>query len=217
MYSESRQKLQQIYRLHAAWADAFEFACQKGCAACCTRGVSLTTLEAELILEYMKSVRPELLPRTATLPPIELNHPTTNEFAAACLRCEEMTNDDDNRDLRPCLFLEGGYCTIYPVRPFMCRSMGSKVPCHRGGAAEMDPLFLTLNTVMMQCIEHIDRGRPWGNLHTILKLATGIRTDSDNSDANCFRISQAIPGFLIPPDESYWIREHLLALRNLLD
>ncbi|GAB4337460.1 MAG: hypothetical protein Kow0089_08710 [Desulfobulbaceae bacterium] len=206
-----RERLHRIYTLYDLWARDFSFACTKGCSTCCTRSVSLTMLEAEEIGDFLREKRPDLLDTARGLPPSPLDPPTTNEFAAACLRREEMELDTD-WDMRPCLFLEDDCCGIYPARPFMCRSLGSKVPCHLSGAAEMEPLFLTLNTLVMQYLEHLDQGRPWGNLHAILPMALSPgRTGTDDH-----RISLPIPGLLVLPEEEPALHNHLRTLDQII-
>ena len=63
-----RDILTTIYALHEKWAAAFPFACGKGCATCCTRSVTMTTLEGELIFDHLSSQQLELLPLLAALP-----------------------------------------------------------------------------------------------------------------------------------------------------
>ncbi|MDW7772243.1 MAG: hypothetical protein SCH71_05060 [Desulfobulbaceae bacterium] len=203
-----RKALVKIYGLFEKWAKDFDFACEKGCATCCTQSVTMTTLEGKLIHAYIKS-DPELLPLLDHLPE---NSPTpaatTNRFALACLQGEETPEEDQPWNLNPCIFLRDNCCTIYPVRSFMCRSFGSRVPCHLTGSAEVDPLFLTLNTVIMQCIEHLDQGRPWGNMNTILRSLAG----PGNKESKSTLTAEPIPGLLIPPDEA----EKLGAQLNIL-
>lgn len=40
-----QNKLLQIYDHFDTWARDFDFACKEGCATCCTRSVTMTTLE----------------------------------------------------------------------------------------------------------------------------------------------------------------------------
>jgi Fe-S-cluster containining protein len=176
----------------------------------------MTTLEAELIDEYIRSEKPELLNKQKSLPHSSLNPKTTNQFAAACLREEESEDDVDCWDMSPCVFLQNNCCTIYPVRSFMCRSFGSKVHCDKRGEAEIEPLFLTLNTIILQCIEHLDQGRPWGNMNTILQMVQEKNSGEPGEAERNFRISEPIPGFLIPPDEAVPIENQLQTLLKII-
>ena len=213
----SQQKLLQVYKLYTFWAEEFDFACQKGCSTCCTQSVSITTLEGELIHNYIKSKKPELLDTLQDLPASFLNQKTTNQFADACLREEEDGEEIKSWDMTPCVFLQDNCCTIYPVRSFMCRSFGSKVPCGRKGEAEIEPLFLTLNTITLQCIEHLDQGRPWGNMNTILQMVKEISSGKTSEQEKNLRISEPIPGFLLPPDEAVTLQNQLQTLLKIIE
>ncbi len=212
----SQQKLLEIYELYTTWAGDFEFACEKGCATCCTQSVSMTTLEGELIHNYLQSERPGLLSIIETLPAHPQNQKTTNQFAAQCLREEEEYQDVEAWNMNPCAFLRDSCCSIYPVRSFMCRSFGSRVSCRIQGEAEVEPVFLTLNTVILQCIEHIDRGRPWGNMNMILQMINNTRSGDQGLKKEGHRIAEPIPGFFIPPDEADAIHERLEKLLRII-
>ena len=211
-----RQILLAIYALHDKWANEFEYACHKGCATCCTRSVTMTTLEGELIHEYITGQRADLIPQRAAL---TLDSPapamTTNQFAAACLRGEEVAEPPGAWDLAPCLFLRDGCCAIYPARPFMCRGFGSRVRCDLRGEAEIAPLLLTLNTVIMQCLEHLDQGRPWGNMQLILR---GVAADAAGEQAiptGGLALARPLPGFLLLPEDETDLAEQLRTLMRL--
>jgi len=211
-----RESLLLIYALYDRWAGEFDFACRKGCATCCTRSVIMTTLEGELMDDRL-SAQPDLLPLLETGPGNgHAPATTTNQFAAACLRGEYADEAEPAWDLAPCLFLRDNCCALYPVRPFMCRSFGSRVRCDRSGAAEVEPFLLTLNTVILQCIEHLDRGRPWGNMYGVLRSIGNRRRKIADKETSGLLIAEPIPGFLIPPDEADRIQGCLRLLLDLL-
>jgi Fe-S-cluster containining protein len=199
--ASNRKALLDIYSNYDIWAEDYDFACEKGCATCCTQSVTMTTLEGELIHDYIVT-EPDL---PALLEELPENSPapatTTNSFALACMQGMEGDENNDPWNLDPCKFLKDNCCSIYPVRPFMCRSFGSQVKCHLSGSAEITPLFLTLNTVIMQCIEHLDQGRPWGNMNAILRNL-GRKGGNERKCHQPLPLSRPIPGFLIPPDEA---------------
>jgi Fe-S-cluster containining protein len=175
----SHKALLKIYDLYRKWAGEFDFACEKGCATCCTQSVTMTTLEGELIYAFIRNARPELLPVLNSLPENSRTpSTTTNRFALACLQGKDIDEENSFWNLSPCVFLKESCCSIYPVRSFMCRSFGSRVKCQDSGTAEIEPLFMTLNTVIMQCIEHLDQGRPWGNMNTILRLLAEVENNN---------------------------------------
>lgn len=207
--------LLRMYALYDRCAAEFAFACRKGCATCCTQSVTMTTLEGELLNDYLAG-QPDLLPLLDAMPGQTSAPPTTiNQFAAACLLGEYADEPQPAWDFAPCIFLQDNCCAVYPVRPFMCRSFGSRVRCDSSGTAEVEPFFLTLNTVFLQCIEHLDRGRPWGNMYAVL------RSIQQSGQANAetlagLRIAEQIQGFLIPPDETERIQDCLRSLLDLL-
>jgi Fe-S-cluster containining protein len=211
------EDLWKIYSLFEKWAGDFDFSCEKGCSTCCTRSVTMTVLEGELIHDHVTADRPEL---SALLDNLPENCPapatTTNQFAAACYAGREV-NHETAWDLSPCVFLRENCCTIYPVRPFMCRSFGSRIRCEESGEARVDPLFLTLNTIIMQCIEHLDQGRPWGNMNTILRLLSNRK---EGAPMMCPKpallCSEPVPGFLVPPEEGDQLHGRIKTLLDII-
>ena len=213
-----RDTLSTIYTLYEKWAGAYTFACREGCATCCTQSVTMTTLEGELIIAYLSRQRPDLLPLLDTLPGASpAPRTTTNQFAAACLRGEDIAEDPCCWDLSPCIFLRERRCAIYPVRSFMCRSFGSRVRCEEGSEAEIEPLFRSLNTLIMQCIEHLDQGRPWGNMNTILRRIAAKNSERKNQDSRPLPIAQPLPGFLLLPEEEAALQGQIQVLFRLLN
>lgn len=187
-----------LHDAFAQWADSFSFACRKGCATCCTRSVTMTSLEGDEILAFlaegdrlseMKMAAPAFQP---TAP--RMGQCTTNTFVAAHLRGESV-EEAESWDLRPCPFLKEETCSIYPVRPFGCRLFASLDPCAASGVAEMPPGYLAGATVLLQYIEHLDNGGRWG---TMVELLAGLNTGQTE---NCGEPTAPIPGFLIAPDE----------------
>lgn len=202
--SLKKSMLQALYNRHAEWATRFSFACARGCAACCTRSVTMTTLEGEAIIAYLDKSPPgeagrqglDAIGRLA--PPAAAPTMTTNQFAALCLANREPAGEEPGWDFTPCPFLVRDCCSIYPVRPFGCRSLGSTTPCAQQGAATMPTLFFAVNTVFLQLIEHLDRhtGR-WGNMLTVLQHLTG----SGTSRPPGLLPLHPLPGFLLQEDE----------------
>lgn len=195
------EMLETLSRAYESWTGQYQFACRRGCAACCTQSVTMTTLEGERIIEYLRAHRQ--LDRVASL--LEASRParralqTTNQFAASCLAREEPADEEGDWDFTPCIFLAQDLCTIYPVRPFGCRSFSSTVNCATRGCAEVAPVVITVNTLVLQIIEHLNsRGGFWGNMTDILRhllAEKGTATDPHLLPA------RPNPGFLIPPEE----------------
>lgn len=206
-------KLLSIYDHFEKWSESFDFACNKGCATCCTQSVTMTTLEGELIYQYLTDNKPELISLLESLPE-NLPTPsiTTNQLARACLQKKDIDEENTHWNLAPCLFLQNDHCAIYPVRSFMCRSFGSQIKCCESGSAEIDQLFLTLNIIIMQCIEHLDQGRPWGNLITILRSLSPV---GDHTKKQTL-LAEPIPGFHILPEEADHLHQQIKTLLSII-
>jgi len=190
-----RLLLATLYDAFAQWADTFAFACRKGCATCCTRSVTMTSLEGEEILAFLAEAgRLSELTASAFQPAAKrMAQCTTNAFVAAHLKGESVEEAED-WDLRPCPFLQEESCSIYPARPFGCRLFASQDPCAASGVADMPPGYLAGATALLQYIEHLDNGGRWG---TMVELLAELNAGHDGYGEP----SAPIPGFLIAPDE----------------
>jgi len=185
-----------LYDAFAQWASAFAFACRKGCATCCTRSVTMTSLEGDGIMAFLDETgrRSELAAPAFQPSANRMARCTTNAFVAAHLAGESV-EEAESWDLRPCPFLRDESCSIYPVRPFGCRLFASQDPCAASGVAEMPPGYFAGATVLLQYIEHLDNGGRWG---TMVELLAGLNTGQAE---NYGEPTAPIPGFLIAPDE----------------
>jgi len=103
---------------HASPSARERIACAAGCGTCCVVNVAVLYPEAVAIAEYLRRTR------------------SASQMEALGERLEELYRqvvwlDDDERVMlrRSCVFLDDeGSCSIYPVRPFLCRSMTSASP-----------------------------------------------------------------------------------------
>ena len=188
-----------LHDAFAQWAEPFAFACRKGCATCCTRSVTMTSLEGDGIITFLTEgdrlaelAGPAFAPAASRVG--RTGQCTTNTFVAAHLKGESVA-EAESWDLRPCPFLAEESCTIYPVRPFGCRLFASLDPCAASGVAEMPPGYLAGATALLQCIEHLDSNGCWG---TMVEVLAGMHTGQAASGG---QPTVPLPGFLLAPDE----------------
>ncbi|MBF0302717.1 MAG: YkgJ family cysteine cluster protein, partial [Desulfamplus sp.] len=170
---EKQAILKQLFMLFDRFTKDMERACAEGCAACCTRNVTLTSLEAKHILDGLNiDEKDAVLTRIAN----ELHKnrmvpkTTINELAKICMNGEEPPEEFADPLWGECPLLSNQRCMVYDLRPFACRAMMSKKRCNVTGFAEMDEYMVTLSNVFMQYFEHIDNGGYFGNLSDILLL-----------------------------------------------
>ncbi len=211
-----KQVLEAVYGVYSQWVERFPLACRKGCGACCTRSVTMTSLEGEVILDFVRNngrgkwLREKLARAGAGKGKAGV---TMNQFAAACLNQQEAEGDlQDSWDFTPCIFLAKNICSIYAVRPFGCRSFGSLEECAAGSTAVMAPIHLAVNTVFSQIIEHVSSdGGYWSFMTDILLSLAGSR----NRDGT-IRLLPAlpVPGFLLDSREMQVVNVLLQQLRE---
>ncbi len=203
--------LVRIYDLFDRWAARQGSACRKGCAVCCTQGVTVTQTEGERILVYLDNTREtsglSALLSIEPLPPTPAC--TTNEFARACLNGQDI-DPGTSHFTGSCPFLQNNLCTIYPVRPFSCRCFISTTSCRPGWEATLPPAYLCASTAVAQLLEHLDQGRYWGNLLPMLHHLSSAGVAQFNAAEPLLRIARPLPGFLLS-DEDYRHVEPLLS------
>jgi Fe-S-cluster containining protein len=188
---EKRLKLlEKIYSIHDAYASNTQTACQKGCAACCTCNVTATTLEVLLIYHHLASQgRTEWLEAKISSAPPGRFQPkmTINQMVAMCAQEEVLPAETNDPEAGVCALLENDLCSIYSKRPFGCRAMLSSSDCSLGGEAHMPSLMLSINNVIMQYLEAIDRPGGSGNFIDVLRFFT------DNENRRSYTRGEPIP------------------------
>ncbi len=116
--------------------------------------------------------------------------------------------------------LEDGICTIYPVRPLGCRVMMSTTPCRQTGQADMPFLPLTITTVFMQFVEHLDAGGVYGSFLDLLEHAgnnaLGCSGLLGNDDIPGTVTNLKIPALMIPPGHIEKTQSLVQALRRMI-
>lgn len=114
------RKLQVVYEEHNRYVDTAvasqNATCRKGCASCCNLLVSATVPEALAIVDYI-SQRPALWERFLGAMPLMKEQ-------IRMLARKDMSREKYWAQQQPCTFLNltTKECTIYPVRPSVCRS-----------------------------------------------------------------------------------------------
>lgn len=197
--------------------------CTKGCAACCSVNVKITSIEGELIYDFIKehSCEEWFAGLLNTVQSGEKVTQTTNDFAADCL-AGKSSGVMESPGKGVCLFLEDNKtCSIYDVRPFSCRCFVSTVLCEETFIAEVEQTILTASTVIMQLLEHVGQKEYWGNLQDVLlalsdlpvnkpvrKYLTGSHTLEMQARARVLS-GKPIPGFMLD-DKEYGIIMALL-------
>ena len=183
--------------------------CEKGCATCCSVNVKTTSVEGELIYDYIKDTKREqwFAEKLNGVVGTESLKRTTNGFAAICLAGEDVSEVDPVGGGQ-CPFLVEAMCLIYPVRPFSCRCFVSQISCQKQDTAEVEQIVLTASTVIMQLLEHVAQREYWGNLQDVLLALSDLpghknvqqclNDRSHEAQARARLLSgQSIPGFLL--------------------
>ena len=162
-----------IYQVHADQMADETLACAKGCATCCTRNVTLTTLEGRHLYDWISSNAPHLMDllKKEAGNPRQIPTYTINGLTDMCMVGADVPEEPSDPGWGACpLLSDTGLCQVYDARPFACRSMISKNRCEAEGFAEMGDLALTINNALMQYIEHTDDKGLTGNLTDMLIL-----------------------------------------------
>jgi Fe-S-cluster containining protein len=200
--------LQNVYEVFAEWSVGFPFVCAKNCAACCTRNVTMTAVEGEAIYRLIREKGQESWFAGKLLEKGEIRRPrmTTNDFAGACLRGEDVQPEESD-NMSACPFLENGCCRIYEVRPFSCRCFASEQRCASGNSALLPEYYLSASTAVMQIIEHLGQGEYWGNMLDVLAALSDLPENRSYAsffppsfaDQSRFQVMKAkpLPGFLL--------------------
>ena len=216
--------LERIYALYESHGAGLETACGERCADCCTGRVTVTTLEAYHIWRKLQEQeRRELARRLTAASARACFRPviTTNRLVEICAAGGEQPREQQGEDAGRCPLLVADLCRFYELRPFHCRCMTSRLKCSDTGSAVMDEFTLTLNTVFLQVIEHLDTPGCTGNLLEVLPLmlAAEFRKRYGNGGCNCAGegLAENLPltKLMIPPEHRERIGPVLTELRSI--
>jgi Fe-S-cluster containining protein len=163
--------LTHVYRVLENTLEGHHLSCHRGCPACCTLNVTMTTLEAyQIINSLSQTERMDVLDRLSVFSEKSRFIPrlTINALARHCAESDEIPEEQHILGKGVCPLLIDDTCAIYTARPLACRAMVSNRDCRLTGYATMDPFVLSVNNVLMQFAEHIDRDGLTGNLTDVL-------------------------------------------------
>ena len=213
--------LDRIYRIYDDFARNLDVACKKYCDSCCTRNVTLTTLEGYRIVDYLISdgkadlfnnIRKDL--HKGRFQPII----TTNRLAELSIAGKDIPDEKSHYFQGECPILTDRQCPVYKARPFGCRCFVSKHSCREKGYAEVDEFILSVNNIFLQYIEHIDLQGCSGNLTDVLLYfeSSEARQNYREGLLNCAKnnliSNRSIPALMIPPEHRLKIQPILQAI-----
>jgi Fe-S-cluster containining protein len=222
-----KNKLTALERIYAAYDDVvktLDIACKKYCAHCCTANVTLTTLEGYRIIDGLIAANhTKALETIHTAPAGKRFQPdmTFNQLAEVCADGIEPPEQEGMPAWEACPFLTEKQCPFYELRPFACRCLVSRNNCEQTGVAEIDDFILTVNTVFIQTIEHVDRHGCTGNLMDILKvmvLEDHRRAYAENGlecSMTGLIANRHLKVLMIPPEHRWQMEPILARLRSI--
>ncbi len=145
---------------------------------------------------------------------------TTNQLANLCAQGIEPP-EEESSEWNSCPFLADDLCTIYAVRPFGCRCLLSRHDCGTEGYADMDDYVLSVNTVFLQSIEHMDDNGCAGNLLDVLAVIASEenRQACENKTLKCSAVgliaNQPLNILMIPPEHRTKMEPILRSLQEI--
>jgi hypothetical protein len=132
---------------------------------------------------------------------------------------EPPTEDDPGWNA--CPLLKDDLCPFYTARPFACRCLVSRQDCGKAGYAEIDDFVLSVNTVFLQTIEHLDAEGCTGNLIDVLRTMAqeGNRNHYENNRLKCANAglisNQPLKVLMIPPEHRTKMEPILKSLQEI--
>ena len=143
---------------------------------------------------------------------------TTNQIARLCAAGNDIPAEEIDSDGGVCPLQEDNLCCIYAVRPFGCRCLVSIKICAQTGCAEVGDFLLSVNTVFLQYIEHIDMKGRSGNLTDVLlwmESEKNRQAYERGALSECKLIdNQSIQFLFVPPEHRDRMKPILNALQS---
>ncbi|UCE54656.1 MAG: YkgJ family cysteine cluster protein [Desulfobacterales bacterium] len=216
--------LDKIYAVYDDFVAKLDLACKENCAYCCTTNVILTTLEGYKIISRRASNQ-----KSDLIQKVKLNltqkrfQPkiTTNHLATLCAQGIDPPDETIESEEKKCSLLADSLCSIYKLRPFGCRCLVSRYNCGEKGYAEIDDFVISVNTVILQTIEHVDINGLTGNLMDVLNVMSSEdnQTAYKNNALNCQTVglisNHPLKVLMIPPEHRTRMEPILQALRQI--
>jgi hypothetical protein len=217
--------LSRLYEAYDSFAAGLEVACHKYCDSCCTCQVTATTLEGYYMITTLETDRlPGLLGRLLSASCGSRFRPqlTTNRIAELCLQGRSLPAEERGSENASCPLLADKACLVYGQRPFGCRCFVSRIPCRSSGQAEVDSFVLTVNTVFLQVMEHVDARGCSGNLIDVLlnQSSAAERQAYRHNRLNCSSAglipNRSMPALMVPPEHRRRIAPLWTTLQKIL-
>lgn len=217
--------LDQIYSLFDDFARLENVACERQCATCCTCNMTLTTLEGYKIISLLDArAKSSLGQRIYAAVGQKRFKPqiTINRMAQHCMTGQEIPEEIIDPAWGPCPLLSEKECPIYPIRPFGCRCMMSRLNCTDTGYADIDEFTLTVANLFNQFIEHLDQSGMTGNLIDVLifldndKNIKAYQSDIMDIKTEGLIPNNPIPVLMIPPEHRKRVEPLLESLKKEL-
>ena len=216
--------LDQIYEVYDRFNARLSIACEKHCSHCCTANITMTTLEGSRIVQkIIENENSNLLDRIADSMEKDRFHPriTTNQLAELCKQDAEIPEEPDRLFDSQCTILDEDLCPLYADRPFGCRCLISRRKCGDSGYADIDDFILSVNTLFLQTIEHIDADGYSGNLIDVLQFLsvqshreTYSEGKLDKTGSPLIR-NHPMTALFVPPEHQKRMTPIIEALRNI--
>lgn len=216
--------LDAVYAVYDEFARTQATACSPRCTACCTTRVTATTLEAHKIRGTLSPGEwDRLCERLAGTAAIDRFRPrvSTNALAAICAAGGESPAESEAMLPTPCPLLADGLCAIYARRPFHCRCFISRTPCAQTGCADVEAFVLSLNSVFLQTIEHLDANGCSGNLLDVLAVMavsekrTAYAAGALHGTANGLIANHSLRQLMLPVEHQVRMEPILAQLRGI--
>lgn len=223
-FEDQLTALDQIYQIYDQFSATLDLACKKYCAHCCTADATLTTLEGyKIVVQLISKGESKTIEAIQSATARDRFQPqiTTNQLADLCIADIEPPAEEKPQESHPCPFIIDNQCPLYSVRPFGCRCLVSRHDCGEKGYAAIDDFVLSVNTVFLQTIEHVDRGGCTGNMIDVLSTMASEQ-NREAYEKNLFDCgvvglisNRPLKALMVPPEHQGKMEPILQQLRRI--